>query len=330
MSDHKADFNRALFKAFLRDITSELLRQPNELFSFEEVRKGLRAYSQSYRGLQSVPLDKIVGSVSRYRDFDRAFLPTQLHTQERWVRIDSAMDRDEALPPVELYKVGDVYFVRDGNHRVSVAREHGAQFIDAEVTEFYTSVPFDEKVTPQQLLIKSEYAEFLERTKLDKLRPDQSIEFTTIGRYQALEEHIAVHRYFLGQHQGRHIPEDEAVMSWYDTVYMPIIRLIREQNVLSQFPGRTEADLYLWIMDHRYYLSETYGADVGAEEAIRDYAEKFGQHSLWSAVARELADFFEDLRKQAQEGARENGILPQPKPTSIAKKSRSKSEQDEQ
>lgn len=311
MSDHKTDFNRALFKAFLRDIASELLRRPNELFSFEEVRKGLRAHNQSYRGLQSVPLDKIVGSVSRYRDFDRAFLPTQTHTQERWIRIDSAMERDKALPPVELYKVGDVYFVRDGNHRVSVARERGAQFIDAEVTEFYTSVHFDGKVTPQQLLIKSEYAEFLERTKLDKLRPDQKIEFSIIGRYQVIEEHIAVHRYFLGQRQGRYISQDEAVMSWYDTVYIPIIHPIRKQNVLAHFPGRTEADLYLWIMDHRYYLSETYGADIGAEKAVGDYVKKFGQHKFWSAVVRELAEFFADLRQQVEEGAQENGTLPQ-------------------
>jgi len=158
-----------------------------------------------YRGLQTVPVKNIVGSVDRYRDFDSAFLPAQTHTASRWKAINRFFNGNEELPPVKLYQVGDVYFVLDGNHRVSVAREHSVEFIDAEVIEVHSRVPLTPDVNADDLEILGEYKEFLERTQLDKLRPEQNIRFTIAGGYDQLIEHIAVHRYFMGIDEQRDI-----------------------------------------------------------------------------------------------------------------------------
>jgi hypothetical protein len=273
----KADFSHARFLAHVRDLVTRIWKQPNELLSFEEVRRAVHANSQHYAGLQTVEVNKIIGTTGRYQDFDRAFLPKQDYTADRWQSIDRAYYQAIELPPVSLYKVGDVYFVRDGHHRVSVARQQGVQYIDAEVIESESRVPVTPDLRPEDLVIKGEYADFLEETKLDRLRPDQKIEFSTPGGYRTLLEHIAVHRYFLGQESGREVSQEEAVTSWYDNLYLPVVEVIRLQNVLADFPNRTEVDLYLWIMDHLYYLREQYGSEVSPEEAVTDFTEQFSQ-----------------------------------------------------
>jgi len=115
---------------------------------------------------------------------------------------------------------------------------------------------------------------FLEKTRLNKLRPDQQIELTTPGRYRDLIEHIAVHRYYLGQQNDREFSAEEAVTSWYDNAYLPIIHAIRKHGILKQFPGRTEADLDIWISRWQHELSERYAKLVSAEEAVDDFAER--------------------------------------------------------
>src|SRR5215216_3461782 len=147
------DFSRARRRAFLRRIGAYLRRDPgsNQLLSFDEVKGALGAISQVYLGLREVPVSKIVGSVGRYRDFDRAFLPSKPDLGTRWRRIDEIMNRAEELPPVSLYKIGDAYFVQDGNHRVSVARQRGIEMIDAEVIELRSRVPVDSALTARDL-----------------------------------------------------------------------------------------------------------------------------------------------------------------------------------
>jgi len=292
-----ADFSHARWRAFLGEVASLLFGHSNELLSFDQVKAALKVHGQVYRGIQAVPIAQIVGSVDRYRDFDRAFLPTQTHTAFRWKRVDQAHYQDINLPPVQLYQMGDVYFVRDGNHRVSVARERGVEFIDAEVIELETRVPVEADLRPEDLDIKSEYTDFLEATHLDRLRPDQRIEFSAPGHYRTLIEHIATHRYFMGLDQQREIPWEEAVAHWYDTLYQPIVRVIREQNVLADFPHRTEADLYLWIMDHRYYLGERFGEDVTFEEAATDFAEQFSEQPV-KRVIRGVKQVVESLSSE--------------------------------
>jgi hypothetical protein len=137
------DFERAVWRAFWRDLFSRLTRKGNDLLSFDQVRQCLPLTRQHYRGLQAVPLNQVVGSEGRYRDFDRSFFPRQTRTRARWLSINQAYYKEVSLPPVELFKVGQGYFVRDGNHRVSVARAHGQEFIDAYVIEIDMPVPIE-------------------------------------------------------------------------------------------------------------------------------------------------------------------------------------------
>jgi len=169
-----------------------------------------------------------------------------------------------------------VYFVKDGHHRVSVARNAGQKFIDAEIIELSVTVPPDSHDSLKDLIIKGEYARFLEQTKLKQLKPDHyPIRFTVPGRYDVLLDHITTRQYYLGLKHQREVSWEEAVCSWYDRLYKRVVDKMREHRVLERFPGRTEADLYLWIMDHRYYLTQQFGADVGSEQAATDFARRF-------------------------------------------------------
>jgi hypothetical protein len=267
----QTDFDRARRKAFFNELEAVLMRRPSSLVSFEEVEKLIPIQGQYYKGVQQVPVSSIVGSVNRYRDFDREFLPTQSFTRPRWESVDMARLTDVTLPPVQLYKVDSAYFVKDGNHRVSVAREMGMDYIDAEVIECATRVPIANIMDQQALLRLAEYARFLEQTQLDRLRPGVKIEFTSLGRYDTLFEHISAHRWYMGIDQKRPIEWEEAVLDWYDHIYAPVIHAIRENRILDKFPRHTEADLYLWIMDHRWYLREDTGQDVGPQTAVLSY-----------------------------------------------------------
>ncbi len=271
--DSLRDFDSARRKAFIQRILAPITRQSLDLLPFEQVRKQLRLRDRHYRGLQEVTLDQIVGSVGRYQDFTRTFLPRSDGLRERWAAVEDRV-KEGGLPPVELYKVGDAYFVRDGNHRISVARAQNVPDIEAFVWEYPSLVPLSPGDDLDDLLIKRGYVEFLEKTRLNVLRPDQRIELTAPGRYRDMLEHIAVHRYFLGQEYDREIEAEEAVISWYDNVYQPIIRAIRKQEILKQFPGRTEADLYIWVSRWQQELSERYGKPIGAEEAVDEFAER--------------------------------------------------------
>lgn len=269
------DFERARRKAFVDDLVSMLSRKPNWLMSFEDVRQALPIKGQFYKGHEEVLLSSIIGSVDRYHDFNRRFLPTQRHTRPRWESVDRAALSDIQLPPAQLYKVGDVYFVKDGNHRVSVAKEKGAMYIDAEVIECPINVPLSPSTDPRDLIRLGEYARFLEQTKLDKLQDNVCIEFTSLGRYDALLEHISAHRWYMGIDQKRPVEWEEAVINWYDNVYLPVIKVIEETGILDDFPGRTPGDLYLWIMDHGWYMHEETGKQIGPQTAALSYDAKY-------------------------------------------------------
>ncbi len=270
----QADYHRARTKAFLNRIWSLFSGQPTRLLSYDEVREKLRIGGPVYRGVQTVPLEKIVGSLNRYHQFDRAFLPLQDETADRWQRVNRAFYEDVSLPPVVLYKVGDVYFVVDGHHRVSVAREKGQEFIEAEVRECATRVPLTPDIKPEDLEMLGKKVEFLERTRLDQIRPEANIELTIPDGYDRMLEHIAVHRYFMGLDFQREISEEEAVAHWYDTVYQPIVEVIRSSHILKEFPGKTEGDLYLWVLDHQHYLTAQQGQPLQPpEQAARKYLE---------------------------------------------------------
>ncbi len=289
----ESDFARARAKAFFGEIAAMIARRPNEPLSFDAVKRSLKIFGQSYRGVQTVPITQIIGSATlRYNDFDRAFLPTQQRTKSRWRNIDRLYYQSVDLPPVQLYQVGEFYFVRDGHHRISVARERGQQFIEGEVVEVQTRVPLSPDLTALDLEIVGEYADFIERTQIDKLRPEQTIKFSEPGGYARLIEHIAVHRYFMGIERKQKIPWLEAVAHWYDTVYLPMVKIIRDHTILKDFPRRTEADLYLWIMNHHYFLNEhnLVGLDDAAMDLAANYSQRIDKKFL-RGVRRAVAEF---------------------------------------
>jgi len=290
----RSDFDRARQKAFLHDMVSVLARRPNQLIPYHEVRRRVSPERESYRGLQTVELDKIVGSMDRFGDFDRAFLPRQRHTAGRWQNIDRAYYQDRRLPPIQLYQVGDIYFVKDGNHRVSVARERGQEFIDAEVIEGHVRAPLYASMRPEELLLQAEYAEFLRRTDLDKLQPDHDIRPTALGRYDEIWEQIEGHRRWLESIRGHPVEVRDAVNDWYAYIYCPIVETARARGVMERFPNRTEADIYLWVMRHRWELERRYGRDVGPAPAAEDYAEHV---SPWRGVLPRLLAPLRRLRR---------------------------------
>jgi len=282
------DFERAYLKAFWRRVVNRLTKGENDLLPYDEVREHLPIKGQHYLGLMQVPIDQIVGSLGRYRDFDRAFLPRQKRTKDRWVSIDKAQYEEIALPPIELYKIGEVYFVKDGNHRVSVARERGQEFVDARVVEIEVPVPLTSDTRIADLDLKQEYAQFVERTGLFAIRPQAKIELTLPGEYDRLLEQINVHRWYLGQQRQAEIPFSEAVASWYDNVYTPLVQSIEDLGLVEEFPHRTASDLYLWVFEYLWYLREAIRDEFDLEEATKQFVS---QYTSWPV--KRLVDLLE-------------------------------------
>jgi len=255
----RSDFQRARFKAFTNRVWASLSGKPTTLLSYDDVKEKLRIGGPIYRGVQTVLVDQIAGSLNRYHEFDRVFLPASDSLATRWQSVNRAFYQDISLPPVVLYKVGQVYFVVDGHHRVSVAREQGQIYIEAEVRECATRVNITADIQPEDLEILEDKVNFLERTSLDSLKPEADINLTIPDGFDRMLEHIAVHRYFMGLDLQRDISEEEAITNWYDTVYLPIVNVIRSTDILKDFSGKTEGDLYLWVLDHQHYLESNEG-----------------------------------------------------------------------
>jgi hypothetical protein len=215
-----ASFHNARDKAKFARLLDFVRNIPNSMFPFDVVRDGIRIRSQRTLGLQAVPLTHIIGSEGRYRDFDRRFLPQTDRVKERWLRVEQAMARGMSLPPIEVYKMSEVYFVRDGNHRVSVARHLGWFDIQAMVTELLVDVELTPALSAHTLLLKQERSDFLEWTNLHALRPDERVECDEPGGYLHLIQQINAHRRAMTVAQQCEITCDEAVADWYDTVYV--------------------------------------------------------------------------------------------------------------
>jgi hypothetical protein len=262
------DFDAARFRAFRRAVRALLTGRPRRLISLDQVLRAAGREGQADRGVRDIPLDRVIGSAGRAKthDFDPGFLPVSRRLRHRWARVYTAMVEGGEIPPIDVYKVGESYYVIDGHHRVSVARSLGRDRIAARITEVRTRAPLGPDVDAAELLRAGEYASFLEATQLDRLRPDARLECSRLGRYDEILKHILGHRYFLGL-EGREVTLPEAAASWYDTVYLPIAELIREHGVMDQLPGWTEADVYAEITGRWLQLSEA-GEDSGPHQAV--------------------------------------------------------------
>jgi hypothetical protein len=282
----RLNWDRARQAAVFESILSVFSGRATELLSFEDVRSQLHLTSANYRGLQEIELARIRGSVGRYKDFTLTFLPRKEEMRERWQRVD-AVAFSMGTPPVEVYQVGEAYFVVDGNHRVSVARRAGAATIHAHVWEYVTPVGLSAEAHLDELFIKAEYAEFLARTRLDLLRPDQRIVFTAPGRYREIEYQITLYRQALERIDGEPIQWEYAVTAWYDMVYTPAIDVIRDRDVLKHFPGRTEADLFVWVWRYHRELRERGIFSLAeAAEAIKNRSKAGFLRHLIGKLAR--------------------------------------------
>jgi hypothetical protein len=248
--DAEKSWDKSLRRSLFQKIICTFKGCSIDLLSFDEVKSRLRLSQRIYRGIKEIELVNIRGSVGRYRDFTNAFFPLKKHMKDRWKRVNKlAITR--GIPPIEVYQVGEAYFVLDGNHRVSVARSLGIKTIEAHVYEFVKSAGLSSEADLDELIIKEEYTNFLERTHLDKVRPNQKIIFTTPGQYRELECQIEIYRKYLEKSKKDKITFREAIPLWYDEFFTPIIEIIKKEGIINKFPHRTEADLYIWFW--RYY-----------------------------------------------------------------------------
>jgi hypothetical protein len=273
------DFSRARGKALLSKLQNFMNTERDKLLSFYDVKEILKPKNEVYIGNQTVPIKLIAGSEGRYHDFNKFFLPRKEHLRQRWQRVDEAHIKDIILPSILLYEIGGVYFVRDGNHRVSVAKMQGVEFIDAEVISLSTEIFLKPSMTTDELrdaLIDYEKKIFYSKTYFGDLTDYWDLNFTSPGRYDVIYNHILVHKYYLNEDIDEEIPFSDALVSWYNNVYNPVITIIREQWLIVNFPGRTEADLYVWIIKHWDFLKKKYGT-YSLSKAAGDFSKKYGQ-----------------------------------------------------
>jgi nucleotide-binding universal stress UspA family protein len=266
------DFKRMRRQAVLQQVIAHLTGRDQGLMPYNEVVEMLQPAEQVEHGLQEIPLDKIVGSVGRYHDFTRDFLPKSDANQERWARVKAAVVEMRGLNPIEVYQVGEVYFVKDGNHRVSVARQLGVETISALVTEVKTRVPLTADDDPTLVICKARYADFLQRTNLDQLCPDADLLMTYCGEYETFWQQIQTHQSWLTMQTGTAVALDEAVKGWYQDIYLPVVGMIREHGLWRNFPECTEADLYILLLRHWETLQQSLGWQLKIETAVVDMA----------------------------------------------------------
>lgn len=264
-------FDAARRAALVQDLLGVLKGRPVDLLPFDRVRAGLRLKHIVDRGMHDVPLESIVGTLGREREFNREFLPRDEALRDRWEEVEELAEGPTGFPAVELYKVGEAYFVVDGHHRVSVARSLGVSTIEALVKEFLTPVPIAPDASIEEVLLQRGLADFLETTGLVPTAPDE-FRVTEANGYERLLEHITVHRYYRGIESGRGQTWPEAVASWRDGVYRPMVEAIRRSGIMKEFPSRTETDLYLFTMDHLHHLRERYAPKpVAPTLAVRHF-----------------------------------------------------------
>lgn len=280
------EFEKSRRQAAVKQIAARLSGRDTRLLPFEAIRSELRQQNPMYKGIQDIPLDAIVGSVGRYREFNRQFLPLSDNLQERWVNLQN-LAQTTGWPPIEAYKVGNIYFVKDGNHRVSVARHLKIAFLEGHVWEYPESLTVDPDENLDQIFIQLGEQNFLQKTELDKQFPEHNIRFTAPGRYTELLSQIHDLRQKLAEIDGEPMPYADAVAAWYEMLYLPIIQIIQDANMLADFPGRTEADIFVWLSKYRYELREMIGEYKTLTELASILTERYREDRL-SRLSRQV------------------------------------------
>jgi hypothetical protein len=281
-SDAQHDFARARRARLLSDVSRRLRREPDDvglILPFEEVVEALGRTGQVDRGLQVVPLDMIVGTVDRAVDFDRGFRPTSARLRSRWERIAAAQRRGEALPPISLFQIGDLYFVRDGHHRVSVAKSLGRDDIDAYVTEVTTRLKLGADLRVSELPLKDHDRLFRERVPLDPERRAR-IKLSDPWDFGVLAEAVEAWGFRLMQERGHYYERAEVARAWFDEEYVPVSELISHGDLVES--GETETDAYMRLAADRYLLLRTHewSDEVVDELRMAEQRRSRGRHRL--------------------------------------------------
>ena len=267
--DVQEDFSRARRAQTLRRLSRRVLRQPGDvdvLVPFDEAVAELGWLGEVYLGLQTVAIDSIVGSVARGHDFDRAFRPTTIRVRARWERIAAALRRGDPLPPISLFRLGEAHFVRDGHHRVSVARALGRSEIDAYVTEVRTRVGAERSLTLAELPRKGHERLFRERVPLPAADAARVV-LTDPWRYGELAEGVEGWGYRVSQDRGRLLDRPENARAWFVDEFSPVVGALRGAGLVA--PGETDADAFVRLGGERYRLMRTLEWREEDVEALR-------------------------------------------------------------
>lgn len=275
-SQTDSDFARARGMAFINEVQHLLNPEEAELISLSDIRRLLKPSGEVYKGMQVVPVRLIVGSEGRYKDFDNRFFPKSNFLRARWERVDSARYEDVELPPVNLYELGGLYFVRDGNHRVSVAKAQGTEYIDAEVVSLQSEIKLKPGSSMKQIVrqvIEYEKRVFYSETAFGDITDYWALDFTTLGQYDVIYNHILVHKYYINSSKTEEIPMEEAILSWFNNVYMPVVRAIEGAKIMRLFKGRTRADLYVFLIKYWDKLKKQFGQGVSIEDAAESFSK---------------------------------------------------------
>jgi hypothetical protein len=273
------DFNKAHSKALFNEIQHFLNPEEASLISFSEIKSILKPKDEIYVGLQTIPIDKIVGSEGRYKDFDNRFFPKSGFLRERWKHVDEAQYESIILPPIKVYELGGLYFVRDGNHRVSVAKARGIEFIDAEIVSLQSEIKLRPAYTLKSMIkeiISYEKRVFYTETNFGDITDFWTLDFTSTGQYDIVYNHILTHKAYVEKKENTDMTIADAITSWFNAVYLPIIKAIDDGHVMRYFRAHTKSDLYVWIMLYWEELQKKFGEDVELNDAVRSFTRSKG------------------------------------------------------
>ncbi len=262
------DFSKARNKALLNELQHFLSSEETQLLSFTDIKKWLKPKNEVYIGMQEIPVDHIVGSEGRYHDFDNHFFPKNMHLKNRWKSIDAARLTDVILPPIKLYEIAGLYFVRDGNHRVSVARSQGMSYIDAEVVSLKSEIKLKPGMSKSQILdrvIDYEKRMFYAETAFGDITDCWNLNFSSPGQYDVIYNHIEVHKQYI--QEVKEVTMVEAVQSWYDELYLPIITILKQNSIMTRFLKRTPGDMYVWLLKYWQELQSKYDSTISLDDA---------------------------------------------------------------
>jgi hypothetical protein len=270
-ADVEDDFLRVRRRQVLARLGQRLRREPDDvnlILPFDEVVAALGRVGEQRLGLRTIPLSRIVGSVDSMRDFDRQFRPTSSRIRERWERLALAQRRGESVPPIDVYQVGDLYFVADGHHRVSIALATGQKTIDAFVTEVLTAVPADGIRHRSDLLFKS--YELLFRARV-RLPPEAyaKIKVSDPWSYAELGEAVEAWGFRVMQHEHKFHDREEVSRRWFAEEFTPVVRMLHSADLVG---SNTDAEAYLIVATERYRLIRTH---EWTDEVIEELQRRF-------------------------------------------------------